>query len=109
MQMQAEAQRRLARLDAERSIATAQTELANAAASARTATGPGLAAAVEAARIARIGYREGKFGQLDLLEAERTLAETRTAAIDALAAYHDAQARLERLAAPAATDAKDAR
>ena len=109
MQTQAEAQRRVARLDAERSIATAQAELANAAVSARTATGPGLAAAVEAARIARIGYREGKFGQLDLLEAERTLAETRTAAIDALAAYHDAQARLERLAAPAATDAKDAR
>ena len=57
--------------------------------------------ASEAARIARIGYREGKFGQLDLLDAERTLSETRTAAIDALATYHDAQARLERLAAAA--------
>ena len=43
-----------------------------------------LAAAEEAARIARIGYREGKFGQLDLLDAERTLAQTRAAAIDAL-------------------------
>jgi len=56
---------------------------------------------VEAARIARIGYREGKFGQLDLLDAERTLLDTRTAAIDALAAYHDARARLERLTAEA--------
>lgn len=106
---QADAQRRVALLDAEQAIASAEADVANAATSARNATGPTLAAAQEAARIARIGYREGKFGQLDLLEAERTLAETRAAAIDALAAYHDAEARLDRLAAPAPTDAKDAR
>ena len=106
---QADAQRRVALLDAEQAIASAEAEAANAATTARNATGPTLAAAKEAARIARIGYREGKFGQLDLLEAERTLAEIRAAAIDALAAYHDAQARLERLTAPAPTDAKDAR
>lgn len=68
---------------------------------ARTANGPALATAREAARIARIGYREGKFGQLDLLDAERTLAETRLAAIDALVAYQNARARFERLTAPA--------
>ena len=101
---QAEALRRVALLDAQQAIADAETDLANAEANARTATGPALAAAQEAARIARIGYREGKFGQLDLLEAERTLAQTRTAAIDALAAYHDAHARLERLTARAPTD-----
>jgi cobalt-zinc-cadmium efflux system outer membrane protein len=56
---------------------------------------------LEAARIARVGYAQGKFSQLDLLEAERTLAETRAAFTDALAAYHDAEARLERLTAPA--------
>ena len=106
---QADARRRVALLDAEQAIASARAEAANAASAARNAIGPTLAAAQEAARIARIGYREGKFGQLDLLEAERTLAETRATAIDALAAYHDAQARLERLTAPAATDAKDAR
>jgi cobalt-zinc-cadmium efflux system outer membrane protein len=94
---QSDAQRRVALLDAEQDVATAQAEVENAATTARNATGPALAAAAEAARIARIGYREGKFGQLDLLDAERTLLETRTAAIDALAAYHDAQARLERL------------
>lgn len=105
---QADANRRLALLDAEQMIASAQSEAANAATTARNATGPTLAAAQEAARIARIGYREGKFGQLDLLEAERTLSETRTSAIDALAAFHDAQARLERLTAPAPTDSKDA-
>ncbi len=98
---QAEALRRVAELDAAQALATAQAEVANAATTARAATGPALAAAQEAARIARIGYREGKFGQLDLLDAERTLSETRTAAIDALAAYRDAQARRDRLATPA--------
>jgi len=98
---QTDALRRVALLDAEQDIAGAQADAANAATTARNATGPALAAAQEAARIARIGYREGKFGQLDLLDAERTLLETRTAAIDALAAYHDAQARLERLTAAA--------
>lgn len=91
------AQRQTALLRASNDIATAQTTLANAADRASAASGPALAAAEEAARIARIGYREGKFGQLDLLEAERTLAETRAAAIDALADYHAAQARLVRL------------
>jgi cobalt-zinc-cadmium efflux system outer membrane protein len=98
---QAEALRRLAIVEAERSIATAQAELANAATTARTAGGPALAAATEAARIARLGYAGGKFSQLDLLEAERTLAQTRADATDALAAYHDAEARLARLTAPA--------
>lgn len=106
---QAEANRRLALLDAEQAIAAARVEVANAATTARNATGPALAAAQEAARIARIGYREGKFGQLDLLEAERTLAETRSAAIEALAIYHDATARLERLVAPVPEIAKDIR
>ena len=105
---QADANRRTALLDAAQAIATAQAEAENAATTARNATGPTLAAAREAARIARIGYREGKFGQLDLLEAERTLAETRAASIEALTAYHDAQARLERLTTPAPEIAKDA-
>ena len=98
---QAQALRRVAELDTAQDIARAQVEVANAATSARNASGPALASATEAARIARIGYREGKFGQLDLLDAERTLSETRTAAIDALATYHDAKARLQRLVAAA--------
>ena len=97
----AEAQRRMTALDVEQAILDARTEAGNAATNARTANGPALAAAQEAARIARIGYREGKFGQLDLLDAERTLAETRLTAIDALVAYQNARARLERLTAPA--------
>lgn len=93
----AEALARAAELDANGAVIKTEAERDNAASAARAANGPALAGAQEAARIARIGYREGKFGQLDLLEAERALADTRTAAIDALAAYHDAQARLDRL------------
>lgn len=104
---QADALRRAAELDATQAVAGVGAEVANAAVTARTANGPALTAAAEAARIARIGYREGKFGQLDLLDAERTLSETRTAAIDALAAYHDAQARLERLTTAGPVSAKD--
>lgn len=100
----ATALRRAAELENEQAIGQAQADVANAAAAARTAAGPSLAAAQEAARIARIGYREGKFGQLDLLEAERTLAETRSGAIDALAAFHNAQAQLDRLTASARKD-----
>ena len=106
---QSDARRRVALLDAEQDVATAQAEAENAATTARNAAGPALAAATEAARIARIGYREGKFGQLDLLDAERTLLETRTAAMDALAAHHDAQARLERLTAAAPLSKDDHR
>lgn len=101
---QFDAQRRLARFEADQAIAAAEAEAANAAASARAAGGPALAAAQESARIARIGYNQGKFGQLELLDAERTLSETRAAATDALAAYHDAQARLRRLTSLAPAD-----
>lgn len=97
----ADARRRLTALDVNQAIARAQADAANAATNAAAATGPALSAAEEAARIARIGYREGKFGQLDLLDAERTLAQTREAAIDALLSYHIAQAQLERLTARA--------
>lgn len=102
---QAEAQRRLARDEAEQAIGEAETDVANAAATALAALGPALAAAQETARIARIGYAQGKFGQIELLDAERTLSETRVAATDALASYHGARARLRRLTQAAPTTA----
>ena len=53
---------------------------------------------------------DAKTRRLDTpLTAVERQASAMPPAIDALAAYHDAQARLERLAAPAPTDAKDAR
>ena len=99
--LQVDARRRVTLLETEQTIASVQAELANAAASARAAGGPALSAATEAARIARIGYAQGRFSQLDLLVAERTLADTNGAFVDALVAYHDAEARLARLTVPA--------
>ena len=103
----ADATRRMTEIQLDQAIASADAEVANAETAARIASGPALAAAQEAARIARIGYREGKFGQIDLIEAERALLDTRMAAIDALATYHDASARRDRLVAPASLIAKD--
>jgi len=108
-QTQALALRSLAIVDTRQQIASAQTEVANAAATARAAGGPGLAAAQEAARIARLGWSQGKFDQIALLDAERTLSQTRQTYVDALAAYHDAQARLDRLTTPAPTISGDER
>lgn len=93
----AEADRSAVELELAESIAAARTEVDDARASAVSANGPELAAAREAARIARIGYAEGKFAQLDLIEAERSLSQTQEAVIDALAAFHEARARLARL------------
>ncbi|HEY0621622.1 TolC family protein [Sphingomonas sp.] len=97
---QSEARRRLARFEAEQAIAAARADRDRAAAGVR-ASAPTIAAAQEAARIARIGYGAGKFDQLVLLEAEQALLDARTAAIDARAQYHDAAARLARLTTPA--------
>ncbi|WP_326523755.1 TolC family protein [Sphingomonas sp.] len=96
----ADAQRRMTLFEAEREIAQAVADRDRAAVAARSSR-PSLDAAIEAARIARIGYGEGKFDQMVLLDTERTLLDTRRAAIDALASYHEAEARLARLTAPA--------
>jgi outer membrane protein, heavy metal efflux system len=43
------------------------------------------------------GYRQGKFGFLDVLDAQRTLFEARGRYLEALTAYHRAVAEMERL------------
>lgn len=93
----ATAERDAATVEARQALAHAKAEVIDARAAAQAAAGPALDAAQEAARIARIGYAEGKFAQLEIIEAERSLAEVREAALAALADYHFAQARLARL------------
>jgi outer membrane protein, heavy metal efflux system len=56
-----------------------------------------LPAAQEAFDAATEGYRQGKFGFLDVLDAQRTLFETRGQYLEALSAYHRAVADAERL------------
>ncbi|MCL5885294.1 MAG: TolC family protein [Deltaproteobacteria bacterium] len=55
---------------------------------------PGARSAFESARE---GFRQGKFGYLDVLDAQRTLFEARGRYVEALAAYHRAAADIERL------------
>jgi cobalt-zinc-cadmium efflux system outer membrane protein len=56
-----------------------------------------LPAAQEAFQATQDGYRLGKFGLLDVLDVQRTLFETRSRYLEALATYHKAVADLERL------------
>jgi cobalt-zinc-cadmium efflux system outer membrane protein len=55
---------------------------------------PGAERAFEAAGE---GYRQGKFGYLDVLDSQRTLFEARGGYIEALASYHKAVVDVERL------------
>ncbi|MBN8956970.1 MAG: TolC family protein [Rhizobiales bacterium] len=56
-----------------------------------------LPVAETAAEAARIGYQEGRFGLLQIIDAQRALAEGRARLIDAYATYHAALADAERL------------
>ncbi len=56
-----------------------------------------LPGAYSAFAAAREGYKQGKFGYLDVLDAQRTLFETKAGYIAALADYHKAMADAERL------------
>ena len=55
---------------------------------------PGAQSAFDAVRE---GYREGKFGYLDVLDAQRSLFDAKGKYIDALAGYHKSLAAIERL------------
>jgi cobalt-zinc-cadmium efflux system outer membrane protein len=60
----------------------------------KSAVLPGAQSAFDAATE---GFRQGKFGYLDVLDAQRTLFEARGRYIEALGAYHKAVADMERL------------
>ena len=54
-------------------------------------------AAEKANEAAQIGYREGKFGFLEALDAQRTLFEVKAQFIDAFSAYHEARLNVMRM------------
>lgn len=76
--------------DAQRALASAYAELTTL----RQAVLPG---AQEAFDAVSEGYRLGKFGYLDVLDAQRTLLSASGAYLNALAEYHKAAANVERL------------
>jgi len=79
------------------SLAASYRDLSTAFSEARTLQEQILPAAEQSFEAADLGYREGKFGFLEVLDAQRTLFEVRGQYIEALAAYHQAKAELERL------------
>lgn len=95
----AEARRNLALAHATRAIRDAQAALAAADSRLKTLRDFSLPQSQEAVRLARLGYQEGEFNLLDVLDAEDALAQARQGLIDAELARAKALAALERAAA----------
>ena len=64
---------------------------------ARSLADETLPAARQAFEAAQIGYEAGKFGFLEVLDAQRTLFEVTQQYTDALTDYHQARIEVERL------------
>lgn len=86
-----------ARRDHEASLLNAQGAVLSARETVLALKADILPVAERAFTAADEGYRAGKFTYLDVLDAQRTLFEARAALIDALAAYHQADADWIRL------------
>jgi cobalt-zinc-cadmium efflux system outer membrane protein len=93
----ARAEERSTLLEAKAALAAAWQEMRGAHGEAEALRSEILPAAGEAFAAAEYGYQAGKFGILDVLDAQRTLVETRGRYLDALASFHRAGAELERL------------
>jgi cobalt-zinc-cadmium efflux system outer membrane protein len=93
----AEEERRTAEVQGRAALAEAYAALSSAFVEATTLKNEVLPGAQRAFDAASEGYRQGKFGFLDVLDAQRTLFEARGRYLEALAAYHQAAAEVERL------------
>jgi cobalt-zinc-cadmium efflux system outer membrane protein len=88
---------RAARLRARTELVEACGRLDAARAEAATIRDDLLPGALQAFEGAQAGYREGKYGHLEVLDAQRTLTEARLRHLDVLADCHKAAADVERL------------
>lgn len=93
----AEEEHRAATVQAHAALGEAYAALAAAYAAATALKNDALPGAQSAFDATSEGYRQGKFGFLDVLDAQRTLFEVRGQYIEALATYHQAVADVERL------------
>jgi cobalt-zinc-cadmium efflux system outer membrane protein len=93
----AEAERRAAEVRVTSALADAYKALATAHAEAEGLRANVVPAAQSAFEGINEGYRLGKFGYLDVLDAQRTLFEARAGYLRAVADYHRAVAEVERL------------
>jgi cobalt-zinc-cadmium efflux system outer membrane protein len=94
---QANAQRDAAELRVRSSLSAGYQDLRRAGDTALRIRDSILPRAQDTFERTQIGYREGKFGFLEVLDAQRTLFEVRRQYIDALVDYHQALADVERL------------
>ena len=93
----AEQERRAAEGRMHTALVESYQSLASAANEVTTLHNDVLPAAAEAFHATQEGYRLGKFGFLEVLDAQRTFFETRSRYLEALATYHKAVADVERL------------
>jgi len=87
----------VAGLQAEASLADACEALSSSYSEAAALKQSALPAARSAFDAAEEGFRQGKFDYLEVLDAQRTLVESRGQYIAALAEYHKSVAEVERL------------
>ena len=92
-----EEERRAAEVQVRTALAEAYGALASAFVEATRLQNEVLPGAQQAFDAVSEGYRQGKFGFLEVLDAQRTLFESRGRYLEALAAYHRAVAEVERL------------
>ncbi len=95
--LKAENEQADAKLNVLKLLAEAYSELSTAYDEAETLRQEVLPGARTAFDASREGYREGKFGYLDVLDSQRTLFDARGQYIKALASYHKWAAEVERL------------
>lgn len=93
----AKARELIARSQARVTLHSAWQALADARAEAEVLAGQIVPAAAESFLAAEFGYQAGKFGLLELLDAQRTLFEARRRQLDAQAAAQLAAIELQRL------------
>lgn len=91
--------RQRALLDNQSSLASESQSAYNAWLTATRIQSDILPEAREAFKQAQRGYKAGKFAYLEVLDAQRTLTDTRIAYIQALRDYHVSNAQVERLTA----------
>lgn len=95
--IRAEFEQRAALLRATTDLVEAHSRLDTARAEVQTIKTELLPGAQQAFDAAQTGYREGKFGHLEVLDTQRTLSEAKARYLDVLANYQKAAADVERL------------
>lgn len=93
----AESGRRAAELALNAELTEVHARVASAQAQAAVLMDRVVPALEDALAAAQEGYRQGKLGYLDVLDAQRSLSDTRKALLETLSTFHLGLARIDRL------------